>query len=111
MGFDLTGPHDPDREELLGDDRVAGVQPRSDHHGPVTVDADDADHIAETGEALGHPVAGLAFKDHRRSADDRHDVELQSAMGKVVYFFTTEDVVDAAGYVASTIGAALRRAA
>ena len=31
-------------------------------------------------------------------------------MGKVVYFFTTEDVVDAADYVAATIGAALRRA-
>ena len=92
MGFDLTGPHEPDRVELLGDDRLAEVQPWSDHHGPVTVDPDDTDHIAETGEALSHPVAGLAFKDHRRSTDDRHDVELQLAVDRVVHLNVAGDL-------------------
>ena len=60
--------------------------------------------IAEVGGRRGY----MSADERRRQERRRNQLQL---MGKVVYFFTTEDVVDAAGYVAATIGAALRRAA
>jgi hypothetical protein len=74
------------------------------HVARVDFDLAPSDVSAEVGGRRGYMSA-----DERRRQERRRD-QLQ-LMGKVVYFFTTDYVVDAAGYVASTIAAALRKAA
>ena len=74
------------------------------HVARVAFDYPRSDVTAAVGGRRGNMRA------HHRRRQERRRNQLQ-LVGKVVYFFTTEDVVDAAGYVASTIGAALRRAA
>jgi len=74
------------------------------HVARVDFDFAPRDVIAEVGGRRGY----MSADERRRQERRRNQLQL---MGKVVYFFTTDDVVDAAGYVASTIAAALRRAA
>ena len=92
MGLDLTGTDDPDRVEPLGDHCFARVHLRGDHNGPITLDADDAGHVTEAGQGLGHPAAGLALEDHRRPVDDRHDVEFQYAVNRVLGLQVASDL-------------------
>jgi hypothetical protein len=74
------------------------------HVARVDFDFAPLDVVAEVGGRRGY----LSIDERRRQERRRNQLQL---MGKVVYFFTAEDVVDAADYVASTLGAALRRAA
>jgi Transcriptional regulator, AbiEi antitoxin len=60
--------------------------------------------VAEVGGRRGY----LSADDRRRQEHRRNELQL---IGKVVYFFTTEDVVETPGYVISTLRAALVAAA
>jgi hypothetical protein len=54
----------------------------------------------------GRPRGYLSADDRRRQEHRRNELQL---IGKIVYFFTTEDVVETPGYVISTLRAALGR--
>ena len=60
--------------------------------------------VAEVGGRRGY----LSADDRRRQEHRRNELQL---IGKIVYFFTTEDVVESPGYVISTLRAALVAAA
>ena len=60
--------------------------------------------VAEVGGRRGY----LSADDRRRQEHRRNELQL---IGKVVYFFSTEDVVDAPAYVVGTLRAALEVAA
>jgi hypothetical protein len=60
--------------------------------------------VAEVGGRRGY----LSADDRRRQEHRRNELQL---IGKVVYFFSTEDVVDAPAYVVATLRAALEVAA
>jgi len=60
--------------------------------------------IVEVGGRRGY----LSADDRRRQEHRRNELQL---IGKIVYFFTTEDVVETPGYVISTLRAALVAAA
>ena len=60
--------------------------------------------VAEVGGRRGY----LSADDRRRQEHRRNELQL---IGKIVYFFTTEDVVETPGYVISTLRAALVAAA
>ena len=74
------------------------------HVARVDFDFAPLDVVAEVGGRRGY----LSIDERRRQERRRNRLQL---LGKVVYFFTTEDVVDASDYVASTLRAALARAA
>ena len=74
------------------------------HVARVDFDFAPCDVIAEVGGRRGY----VSVDERRRQERRRNQLQLA---GKIVYFFTYDDVVDAAGYFASTIGAALRMAA
>ena len=81
-----------------------GYRRDGQHVARVDFDFAPCDVIAEVGGRRGY----MSADERRRQERRRNQLQLT---GKVVYFFTYDDVVDAAGYVASTIGAALRMAA
>ena len=60
--------------------------------------------VAEVGGRRGY----LSADDRRRQEHRRNELQL---IGKIVYFFTTEDVIESPGYVISTLHAALVAAA
>ena len=60
--------------------------------------------LVEVGGRRGY----LSADERRRQEHRRNELQL---LGKVVYFFTTEDVIDAAAYVIDTVRQALQQAA
>jgi hypothetical protein len=81
------------------------VYRRDDRHiARVDFDFEPWPVVAEVGGRRGY----LSADDRRRQEHRRNELQL---IGKVVYFFTTEDVVETPGYVISTLRAALIAAA
>ena len=74
------------------------------HIARVDFDFEPVPVIAEVGGRRGY----MSADERRRQEHRRNELQL---LGKVVYFFTTEDVAEAAGYVIATIRAALAEAA
>jgi hypothetical protein len=74
------------------------------HVARVDFDFVPAPVIVEVGGRRGY----LSADDRRRQEHRRNELQL---LGKVVYFFTSEDVVEAAGYVTATLRTALAVAA
>jgi hypothetical protein len=74
------------------------------HIARVDFDFEPSPVVVEVGGRRGY----LSADERRRQEHRRNELQLQ---GKVIYFFTTEDVTDAAGYVIDTLRRALVRAA
>jgi hypothetical protein len=74
------------------------------HVARVDFDFDPWPVVAEVGGRRGY----LSADDRRRQEHRRNELQL---IGKIVYFFTTEDVIESPGYVISTLHAALVAAA
>ncbi len=74
------------------------------HVARVDFDFEPAPVVVEVGGRRGY----LSADDRRRQERRRNELQL---IGKVVYFFTTEDVSDAVTYVVATLRGALARAA
>jgi hypothetical protein len=74
------------------------------HIARVDFDFDPLPIVVEVGGRRGY----LSAADRRRQEHRRNELQL---LGKVMYFFTSEDVADAASYVISTLRNALERAA
>jgi hypothetical protein len=74
------------------------------HVARVDFDFDPVPLIIEVGGRKGY----LSFDERRRQERRRNELQL---LGKVVYFFTTEDVVEDGGYVLGTVRDALAAAA
>jgi hypothetical protein len=79
---------------------------RSDgrHIARVDFDFEPSPVVVEVGGRRGY----LSADERRRQEHRRNELQL---LGKIVYFFTTEDVTDAATYVVSTLRRALPRPA
>ena len=85
--------------------RFAGAEARDGRHiARVDFDFEPSPVIAEVGGRRGY----MSADERRRQEHRRNELQL---VGKVVYFFTTEDVAESPGYVTSTMRAALRDAA
>lgn len=74
------------------------------HVARVDVDFEPAPVIVEIGGRRGY----MSADERRRQEHRRNDVQL---LGKVIYFFTTEDVVEDPGYVLAVLREALANAA
>jgi hypothetical protein len=93
--------------------RQVGIRPpraqrtyRADrvHIARVDFDFEPLPVIVEVGGRRGY----MSADERRRQEHRRNELQL---LGKVIYFFTTEDVIDAAGYVIATVMKALAVAA
>ena len=74
------------------------------HVARVDFDFEPRPVLVEVGGRRGY----LSADERRRQEHRRNELQL---LGKVVYFFTTEDVTDNAGYVIDTVRQALQQAA
>jgi hypothetical protein len=74
------------------------------HIARVDFDFDPVPIVAEVGGRRGY----MSAADRRRQERRRNQLQL---IGRVVYFFTTEDVVESSDYVISTLSEPLARAA
>ena len=74
------------------------------HVARIDFDFEPAPALVEVGGRRGY----MSADERRRQEHRRNDVQL---MGKTIYFFTTEDVVETPSYVVATLRAALTRAA
>lgn len=82
----------------------AGVNLDGKHVARVDFDFEPSSVVVEVGGRRGY----MSNDERRRQERRRNELQLR---GKVIYFFTTEDVVEDPGYVLRTLSAALGYAA